>query len=1194
MQKSSTKIIKNLYAVFIISTLLLLVSIGSSIFCINELIYNSKWVNHTHEVLGETENLMSALKDAETGQRGYIITRNTDFLEPYNRSYTTVKTALSNIRFLTQDNIGQQERTAEALTLIEERFKQMSKVIFLCKSSNFDAQTKVQELLDGKKIMDKLRQNIAEIKGEETKLLVIRNARLERYTNSAPLIIIIAALMSIGITLLSFTRIKKETEIRLQKQLEDEQKYKETTERIAQMEIITQKISEGDFSTRSADLAKDELGRISGAINNMSVSLKKSFSELEEKNWLESQTSKISDAVRGQTDINLLAESVIKNVNDILKFQVATFYTLNHHLNSFTLSAQYACINPLQELKIGENLTGQALRNKETLVIKDIPLSHLKITSSLGESTTGYLILIPFYFDKEIVGIMELGFLRKPTALELQLIETSKEAIAIGINSALSFVKLQTLLEETRAQSEELQSQHNELEGMNVEWEAQSQKLQISEEELRVQQEELLQLNTELEERSALLEEKNSEIQAKVQELALTTKYKSEFLANMSHELRTPLNSILLLSRLLSDNNHKHLNTDEVEYARVIKSSGNGLLNLINEILDLSKIETGKMDLDIENTKIKEVLDGLKSLFTEVAKEKNIKFSIKTSEDIPEFIETDKMRLEQVLKNLISNALKFTSKGIVSVEVKICPKNNKYLCFTVKDSGIGIPKDSQDLIFEAFKQADGTTKRKYGGTGLGLSISKQLVKLLQGEITLHSEVDKGSEFTVYIPIKRTNTGLEITKDQVPLNSSHEEYIEPVNQYLSLNIPEAIDDDRHKIKKDDSCILIVEDDINFAKSLLDFTRKKGYKGIVIVRGDEALDTAKKYLPKGILLDIQLPIKSGWEIMDDLKKDFITKHIPVHIMSFHQVKRESLLKGAIDFIEKPMAIEQMHDVFKKIEHVLTKSPKKVLIVEDNSKHAKALAYYLETHNIHSEVKSDIAESMEALKANDVDCVILDMGIPANNAYELLDEFKKDPNFENMPIIIFTGKSLSVSEEQRIKKYADAIVVKTAYSYQRMLDEVSLFLHVVEENKTKKLSSSFKKLGTLDQVLNGKTVLITDDDVRNIFSLTKALEILNMNVLTAVNGQEALQKLKENPGIDIVLLDMMMPEMDGYETAKRIRENNSWKNLPVIAVTAKAMTGDREKCISAGASDYISKPVDIDQLLSLLRVWLYDSIK
>jgi CheY-like chemotaxis protein len=667
----------------------------------------------------------------------------------------------------------------------------------------------------------------------------------------------------------------------------------------------------------------------------------------------------------------------------------------------------------------------------------------------------------------------------------------------------------------------------------------------------------------------------------------------------MSHELRTPLNSILLLSRLLSENNESNLSADQIEYAKVIQSSGNGLLGLIDEILDLSKIEAGKMQLEYLDVPVVEIMEDMNALFVPVAKNKNLEFNVILDPQVPALIETDKVRLEQIIKNLLSNALKFTHTGYVSLEIKICPSNDALLCFIVKDTGIGIPKEKQHLIFEAFQQADGSTKRKFGGTGLGLSISRELTKLLGGDMHLTSIVNQGSEFILRVPLKRSidisvfepeassMENMEGEAEQAAIQTQ-----EADNKYVASVIPASIKDDRNAIKPGDKIILIVEDDTNFAKSLLQFANTKGYKAIVAVRGDEGLIYARKYMPIGILLDVQLPVKSGWEVMDELKADRFTRHIPVHMMSSYKVKNESLLRGAVDFINKPFAHEQMQEVFKKIEYVLNNESKKVLIVEDNAKHAKALAYFLETFNITSEVKSNIADSMEALKRDEINCVILDMGIPDQKSYQLLEEAKKNPGFENLPIIIFTGKSLSQAEEQRIKQYADSIVVKTAHSYQRMLDEVSLFLHVVEEKKKPDPSESmYKKMGMLNDVLNNKTVLVVDDDVRNIFSLSKALESIKMNIVTAINGKEALEKLKTNPQIDVVLLDMMMPEMDGYETARQIRKNHVWKKLPVIAVTAKAMTGDREKCINAGASDYITKPVDVDQLLSLLRVWLYE---
>jgi len=723
---------------------------------------------------------------------------------------------------------------------------------------------------------------------------------------------------------------------------------------------------------------------------------------------------------------------------------------------------------------------------------------------------------------------------------------------------------------------------------------------------LKVQQEELLQTNQELEERSKLLEERNEliverniEIQQKARELEQSTRYKSEFLANMSHELRTPLNSILLLSRLLAENNHQNLSTDQVEYAQVIQSSGNGLLRLIDEILDLSKIEAGKMDLDFTNVAVETIVNDLKSLFTTIAKEKKLDFTITIDPAVPDTLETDSMRLEQILKNLISNALKFTSQGAVSVMVENA-KDDAFITFKIKDTGIGIAHNKQQLIFEAFRQEDGSTKRKFGGTGLGLSISRELAKLIGGEIKLDSEEGKGSEFVVYIPKQRPMQMAEsyaVQPEPVLITAPENAGVlhadgESVIKYNNTVIHGSITDDRAQIQKGDKVILIVEDDTNFAKALLDYTRTKGYKGVITVRGDEGIDLARQYKPVGILLDIELPVKNGWEVMEELKADPQTRHIPVHIMSSNELRKESLQKGAIDFINKPIALDQMQEVFKKIEYVLSKQGKKVLIIEENPKHAQALAYFLETFSVNAEMSSDIGEGISALKRDNVDCVILDMGIPDQRAYETLEAVKNNPGLENLPIIIFTGKSLSKRGEQKIKQYADSIVIKTAFSYQRILDEVSLFLHLVEENKQpEKQTGKYKMLGAFNEVLTDKTILIADDDIRNIFSLTKALEQHKMNVLSAMDGREALKQLQENNNVDIVLMDIMMPEMDGYETTRQIRQDFRWRNLPVIAVTAKAMSGDREKCIQAGASDYISKPVDIDQLLSLLRVWLYE---
>ncbi|MEO6903787.1 MAG: response regulator [Bacteroidia bacterium] len=1190
-------IIRNLQIIFSISILLLVIGLLASIYNTQKQTQTAELVNHTNNVILKTESILSSMKDAETSQRGYLLTLAPEFLKNYTSFKFELQNTLSSVKILTADNVQQQINYITLKKLIDAKYLQLEKSINhqqQLPSKTYAANEQVENIKVGKSIMDEIRNQINLIKTEEQLLLQKRKIEFEKYTAYSPTLITITGVLAILIILFAYFKIKNDVKTRIDLQEQLENKLVNTAQRIGAIENVAAQIAINNFSAKSMDESDDELGRIGIALNSMRDSLEKNFTELQNRLWLEKNAVGLNDVMREEKDVLKLAENIVNYITNIIDSPLATLYIINKN-NEYKLANSYGAKDLQRSVNFGEGILGQVLKSQKIEILEDIPEAYLTINSSLVIAKPLSIVATPFTYGNTSIGVLELALLKKPTEIEVLFLNQNAEAISIAINAALDYERLQELLEETQAQGEELQAQHSEMENINAELETQTQKLQASEEELRVQQEELQQTNGELEERSSLLEERNIEIQQKAQELALSTRYKSEFLANMSHELRTPLNSILLLSRLLSDNNEKNLNIDQIEYARVIQSSGNGLLNLIDEILDLSKIESGKMDIEFDNVIIEEVADDLKSLFEPLAKEKKIEFTVQVDKAVPKSLETDKVKLEQIIKNFLSNSFKFTSKGSITFTITRSPLNQKMLCFKVKDTGIGIPSDKQHLIFEAFQQADGSTKRKYGGTGLGLSISRELTKLLGGEIKLTSEPNEGSEFALYIPIVKTDVNQTLISLPTAISTTEEikkeNSTERSTEYISSFIPKSIDDDRATLTADDKCILIVEDDVPFAKSLLEYARKKGYKGIVSVRGDEALPFAKKYAPVGILLDIQLPIKSGWEAMDELKNDAQTRHIPVHIMSSHKKKKESLLKGAVDFIEKPFAFEQMKEVFEKIEQVLKRDPKKVLIIEDNNKHAQALSYFLSTYNINTDVKNNLTDSVIALKNDQLDCVILDMGMPGNIAYEVLEEAKQNANFENLPIIVFTGKSLSLTEEKRIKQYADSIIIKTAHSYQRMLDEVSLFLHLVEDQKMTTAKNNYKKSGALSDVLKNKTVLIADDDVRNVFSLSKALENIQLNVITSVDGKEALQKLKENPSIDIVLLDMMMPQMDGYETAKKIRENPKWKNLPVIAVTAKAMSGDREKCIEAGASDYITKPVDIDQLLSLLRVWLYD---
>ncbi|HWV67877.1 response regulator [Chitinophaga sp.] len=953
-------------------------------------------------------------------------------------------------------------------------------------------------------------------------------------------------------------------------------------------------IGKGNFNIDVKPRSEDDV--LGNAVVQMAADLKTFRSNAEQKMWIQTGLNQVSETLLSEKDMHALSKDALTDIVQYTGAQTGVLYV--RQSGELYLSAEHA-LSPAhpapQVIEIGKTLLGQSISRKEPLYLTEAPDNFLHIAGAAASAQPGYVLIIPLIHAGIAEGVIEIGSL---FPFKEHVIDFAKQAavnIAIALQSTRSRTRLQELLEETQAQAEELQTQHGELESLNVELEAQTQKLQVSEEELKVQQEELMQSNAELEERSRLLEEKNQiivernlDIHKKAEELALSTRYKSEFLANMSHELRTPLNSILLLSRLLSENHDANLNGDQVEYAQVINSSGKGLLTLIDEILDLSKIESGKMELEFSQVSIADICGNMQALFEPIAKEKGLQLQIHKDAGVPATIETDQVRLEQILKNLLSNALKFTAKGFVRLEV-LEGETLQTIRFAVKDTGIGIPAEKQQVIFEAFQQADGSTRRKYGGTGLGLSISRELAKLLGGQITVSSNGNDGSEFVITVPILRKSATPATPSSILPPPVVEDQEADQKKRFLSATVPEDVYDDRGLIETGDPVILIVEDDTHFAKALLDFTHARGYKGIVSVRGDEAAELARIYKPIGILLDIQLPIKDGWQVMEELKSDPATRPIPVHIMSSMEVKKESLLKGAVDFISKPVDLQSMQLIFEKMEFVLQRSTKKVLILEENAKHAKALAYFLSNYQVNSEISNNVEDGVSLLQQQDVDCVILDMGIPDQRAYEALEMVKEIKGLENLPIIIFTGKSLSQAEEQRIRQYADSIVVKTAHSYQRMLDEVSLFLHLVSENAPVAQAGN-GKMGVLNEVLKDKTVLVADDDVRNIFSLTKALEKHQMKVLSAIDGKEALEQLKGHP-VDIVLMDMMMPEMDGYDAIAAIRKQPGLRGLPVIAVTAKAMMGDREKCLQAGASDYISKPVDVDQLLSLLRVWLYD---
>ena len=1188
---------RNLLIGFNASLVILIVSSVASYVSISNLLKSSGLVNQSNEVIIELNGIRTAVTDAETGQRGYLLTGDKEFLDLYDGGRGKVHAAFARAKTLTIDNPAQQVFFPKLQKLIDERLFYLAQGV---NAKTMAAPINFENLRVGRAISEEIRSMIETMQQRERELLNKRTNSLNRFSSVTPQLIIGAAVIALLITISSYLRIRKDLEHRSRLQQDLQRKDEEISNRIRIIRGIADQIAQGSYDVRVDDKQSDALGGVAGSLNRMAESLESSFNSLSEKEWLQTGVAKLNEVMLGEKDVETLCRHVIEFLSLYTQSNVGAIYTIAN--NELRPIAGYALlVESRSPIRIGDGILGQAVLNRRAIELRDVPPNQVSISFAMGEVKPSHVVAVPVFDGYNGVGAFELASVKTYTRPQIEFMNVCAPGIGIAINIAINRRRLKELLDEMQAQTEELRMQHTEMENLNSELEVHAEKLQASEEELKVQQEELRQTNQALEERSRLLEEKNLiiterniDIQQQAEQLAQSTKYKSEFLANMSHELRTPLNSILLLSRLMAENQEQNLSKDQIEYARVIQSSGNGLLSLIDEILDLSKIESGKMQLDYQTASIKQILFDMESMFGPMAREKNIELKISIGVDVPESIETDTLRLQQILRNLLSNAIKFTEQGYVQLSVEPDPGTD-YISFIVHDTGIGIPLEKQALIFDAFQQADGSTRRKYGGTGLGLSISRELVKLLGGEIQLKSELNEGSEFSITIPPSRKvmQRGTAVSP-QPSLRQSVMSTLrtsEIADKYVSSTVPENIPDDRQNTGPFDRTILIIEDDINFAKALLEYTRKSGYKGIVAVRGDEGIELAQQFLPVGIILDIQLPIKSGWDVMRELKNSPATRHIPVHTMSSYELKSESLMHGAVNFINKPVAVEQLQDIFKKIEYVLTHHPKKVLIIDEDPQHAKALAYYLENFDVNIEIVTHVDRAAASFSDGRVDCVILDMGIPDQKSYDTLETVKTIPALENVPIIVFTGKNMPQTEELRIKQYTDSIVVKTANSYKRIFDEVSLFLHLMDKSQSETAKPRFHKLGALDEVLKNKTVLIADDDMRNIFSLTKALEKYNMNVIAAIDGKDALQKLRNSQNVDVVLMDMMMPEMDGYESIRTIRKDPNFKNLPVIAVTAKAMTGDRAKCIEAGASDYITKPVDIDQLFSLLRVWLYE---
>ncbi|MBI2279169.1 MAG: response regulator [Bacteroidetes bacterium] len=934
---------------------------------------------------------------------------------------------------------------------------------------------------------------------------------------------------------------------------------------------------------------KDTLGH---ALKKMTGSLRETTAANEKHNWLTGGQNQLNEKLVGDQSIEELATNTIEFLCTYLKANIGAVYLFNAKDNELVLNGHYAFTSPKDikdKFTLSEGLIGQAARGKKQISLTDITEEQIRITSSVLNTKPKQLLITPFLFEGKTLGVIEMGRLTDFSETEKEFINASMESIAISVNSAIARKQIQELLEETKVQSEELQMQQEELKQANEELEEQTQNL-------KHQQEELQMTNEELEEQTMSLEEKNKEVESakydieqKTKQLEISSKYKSEFLANMSHELRTPLNSLLILSKDLSENRNKNLDDDQVESAEIIYKSGHDLLILINEVLDLSKIEAGKMSVNIERVSLKNFTDELVRNFKHQAEQKGLKLTLKLNKELPESIRTDSQRLNQILKNLLSNAIKFTEKGSVNIDINRYTEST--VIISVTDTGIGIPEDKQMAIFEAFQQADGGTSRKYGGTGLGLSISRELAKLLGAEIKLSSKLNEGSTFSIIIPLEihhqqeplRTNT----LKEEI-LYKPHSNIHQDEKDTKYLNYP-SIEDDRNAITKDDKIVLIIEDDLKFAAVLLKQANKKGFKCLAAATGEDGLLLATKYKPQAIILDMELPGINGHKVLLELKTNPSVRHIPVHIISAIERSLEPIKEGAIEYLMKPVNKNDLEEAFNRIENFISRKMKNLLIIEDDENSRKAMRKLIGNGDVKCFEAGTGKDALSLYQQNHIDCIILDIGLPDITGFDLIYKLESLKDHNIPPIIIYTGKELTKEENNELQKYAESIIIKGVKSEERLLDETALFLHRTISNLPESKQVIINNLYDKEAVFHSKKILLVDDDMRNVFALSKILKERGMEIIKAENGKNALEMLDKHADIDMVLMDIMMPEMDGYEAMKRIRLQVKYRDLPVIALTAKAMNDDKQKCIDAGANDYIAKPVDVERLLSLMRVWL-----
>jgi CheY-like chemotaxis protein/signal transduction histidine kinase/CHASE3 domain sensor protein len=1089
-------------------------------------------VIQSQQTVAALSDILSSAQDAETGQRGFLLTGNERYLEPYRAALASIPARLQSIKVATQDNAGQQARLKELTGRLDDKLSELKETIDLRRTRGLDAALVIVNSDRGKAAMDAARSGLAGMQAEE---LALRDKRVVEMTaayGNALTSGLLSGLLGVALTVFVAVMIRNASRARM----------RATWLQAGQLELAAVMAGEQETDALAANIL--------------------------------SFLARFADAQAGALFVN-----------------AANFY---ERIGVYGLAPGHKVV---ERFLPTEGLLGQAAAERRTFVVNDVPDGYLAVGSALGQDKPRHLVLLPTVVDGEVNGVLELGFFSAVDEDVVTLLEQASAAIGVALRSATYRADLSRLLEETRRQSDSLQQQGEELRVSNEELEEQSRALKQSQHELEQQQAELEQTNAHLEEQANQLESQrddlaraNEVIENKAKEVLRASRYKSDFLANMSHELRTPLNSALILSKLLADNPRGNLTDEQVKFANTIHSSGNDLLTLINDILDLSKIEAGHIEIHAESLSVERMIKGLAPQFQPIADQKGLIFDVSTSPGCAPIVETDRQRLEQVLKNLLSNAFKFTEQGSVNLHVS-CNAQGDFV-FSVSDTGIGISAEQQTRIFEAFQQADGTISRKYGGTGLGLSISLELSRLLGGSIAVDSEVGRGSTFSLTIP--PLLGAVRPAAYATPVVAETVAQVAPAPVASAPVATPRIPDDRFDAADHRRSILVVEDDERFAEILLELAREMNFRCLIATSAQEALALARHYLPQAIVLDVGLPDQSGLSVLDILKRDVRTRHIPIHVISASDHSHAALSMGAVGYLLKPVKRAQLADVLSKLDARLSQAVRRVLVVEDDDIQRDAIRQLLASADVETVAAATAAECLEHLKEQTFDCMVLDLSLPDASGFTLLETLSKEGIYAFPPVIVYTGRDLTTDEETRLRVYSRSIIIKGAKSPERLLDEVSLFLHQVVTDLPPEHQRMIQEAQHRDALLEGRRVLVVEDDVRNVYALINILEPRGCVLTVARNGQEAIDALKaasdgSGKDIDLVLMDVMMPVMDGLTATRAIREDPRWKKLPIIALTAKAMPDDQETCLQAGASDYMAKPLDVDKLLSLVRVWL-----